>query len=75
MTDRPENERELARASELPGSLRGAPPTSASDGTREKSSIAGRAGIVGAGTLVSRVLGLGRDLVLAAKFARADTDL
>jgi putative peptidoglycan lipid II flippase len=41
----------------------------------ERGAIAGRAGIVGAGTLVSRVLGLGRDLVLAAFFPRAATDL
>lgn len=41
----------------------------------ERRAIAGRAGIVGAGTLVSRVLGLGRDLVLAAFFPRAATDL
>jgi len=41
----------------------------------ERKSIAGRAGLVGAGTLVSRVLGLGRDLVLAAFFPRAATDL
>jgi putative peptidoglycan lipid II flippase len=41
----------------------------------ERAAIAGRAGLVGAGTLVSRVLGLGRDLVLAAMFPRALTDL
>lgn len=44
-------------------------------GEGERRAIAGRAGIVGAGTLVSRVLGLGRDLVLAAFFPRAATDL
>lgn len=44
-------------------------------GSDERRAIAGRAGIVGAGTLVSRVLGLGRDLVLAAFFSRAATDL
>ncbi len=44
-------------------------------GAGERRAIAGRAGIVGAGTLVSRVLGLGRDLVLAAFFPRAATDL
>lgn len=41
----------------------------------ERAAIAGRAGLVGAGTLVSRVLGLARDLVLAAMFPRALTDL
>ncbi len=49
--------------------------TSESDGEGERSAIAGRAGLVGAGTLVSRVLGLGRDLVLAALFPRALTDI
>lgn len=41
---------------------------------RERQRIAGRAGIVALGTLVSRVLGLGRDMVLAAFFSRAATD-
>jgi len=44
-------------------------------GQAERRAIAGRAGLVGAGTLVSRVLGLGRDLTLAAFFPRAATDL
>lgn len=39
-----------------------------------KQSITGRAGIVALGTLLSRILGLGRDLVLAASFSRAATD-
>ncbi len=52
-----------------------AKPEGHSEGGAERASIAGRAGIVGAGTLVSRVLGLGRDLVLAATFPRAATDL
>ena len=34
----------------------------------------GRAGVVAAGTLVSRLLGLGREQVLAAMFTRAETD-
>ena len=47
----------------------------ASDGARsEQSRIAGRAGIVAAGTLLSRVLGLLRDQVIAAMFTRAITD-
>lgn len=49
--------------------------SAATDASVERKSIAGRAGVVGAGTLVSRVLGLGRDLVLAATFPRAATDL
>jgi putative peptidoglycan lipid II flippase len=40
----------------------------------ERRSITGRAGIVAAGTLASRILGLGRDLVLAAMFTRGATD-
>lgn len=44
-------------------------------GKDERRAIAGRAGLVGAGTLLSRVLGLGRDLTLAAFFPRAATDL
>ena len=44
------------------------------DGDRERQKLVGRAGIVGAGTLVSRVLGLGRDMALAAMFRRDETD-
>lgn len=40
----------------------------------ERRAITGRAGIVALGTLVSRALGLGRDLVLAAVFTRGATD-
>jgi putative peptidoglycan lipid II flippase len=40
----------------------------------ERRHIAGRAGIVALGTLASRVLGLGRDMALAAYFSRAATD-
>ncbi len=40
----------------------------------EKRAIAGRASVVAAGTLVSRVLGLVREQVLAATFAAAVTD-
>ena len=43
-------------------------------GQRERRALAGRAGIVGAGTLVSRLLGLVRDTTLAALFTRAQTD-
>lgn len=43
-------------------------------GEQERKKLAGRAGIVGAGTLLSRVLGLGRDMALAAVFSRAETD-
>lgn len=43
-------------------------------GTEERKKLAGRAGIVGAGTLLSRVLGLGRDMALAAVFSRVETD-
>jgi putative peptidoglycan lipid II flippase len=40
----------------------------------ERTKLVGRAGIVGAGTLASRVLGLARDMVLAAVFTREETD-
>ena len=43
-------------------------------GKEERSKLAARAGVVGAGTLASRVLGLGRDMALAAVFGRAETD-
>jgi putative peptidoglycan lipid II flippase len=46
----------------------------ANDGERERQKLVGRAGIVGAGTLFSRVLGLGRDMALAAIFRREETD-
>jgi putative peptidoglycan lipid II flippase len=43
-------------------------------GNDEQSAITGRAGIVALGTLASRVLGLGRDLVLAGLYSRGATD-
>ncbi len=43
-------------------------------GAGERAKLAGRAGIVGLGTLASRVLGLGRDVSLAAVFTRDETD-
>jgi putative peptidoglycan lipid II flippase len=43
-------------------------------GEEERRTLAGRAGIVGAGTLVSRILGLLRETALAAFFTRAETD-
>src|ERR1700678_3654752 len=46
----------------------------AQEARRERGRLLGRAGIVGAGTLASRVLGLGRDMVLAALFDRDATD-
>jgi putative peptidoglycan lipid II flippase len=42
--------------------------------TAEQRAITGRAGIVAAGTLTSRVLGLGREQVLAAMFTRLESD-
>jgi putative peptidoglycan lipid II flippase len=45
-----------------------------SAGDKERKALAGRAGIVGAGTLVSRLLGLVRDQTLAALFSRGETD-
>lgn len=43
-------------------------------GDAERQKITGRAGVVAAGTLASRVLGLGRDITLAAVFSRWATD-
>ncbi len=43
-------------------------------GREERARLVGRAGVVGAGTLASRVLGLVRDMVIAAVFPRAATD-
>lgn len=47
---------------------------SAANAAREHGRIAGRASIVAAGTLTSRLLGLVRDQVLAAVFTRGTTD-
>jgi putative peptidoglycan lipid II flippase len=44
------------------------------EGERERRKLAVRAGIVGLGTLASRILGLGRDMALAAVFGRGETD-
>src|SRR5580704_18825094 len=44
------------------------------EGLQERSGLLARAGVVGAGTLLSRILGLGRDMVLAALFDRDATD-
>jgi putative peptidoglycan lipid II flippase len=44
------------------------------EGRRERGRLVARAGVVGAGTLASRVLGLVRDMVLAAMFDRDATD-
>ncbi len=53
-------------------------PASADDhalaGARERGRLVARAGAVGLGTLASRVLGLLRDMALAALFDRAATD-
>ncbi len=44
------------------------------EGRDERSKLVRRAGVVGAGTLASRLLGLARDMSLAAVFGRAETD-
>lgn len=51
-----------------------APEATARSGSDEQRALTGRAGVVALGTLVSRVLGLGRDLVLAGMFSRPATD-
>ncbi len=43
-------------------------------GAEERGKLARRAGVVGLGTLLSRLLGLGRDVSLAAIFTRDETD-
>lgn len=43
-------------------------------GDEERKRLVGRAGVVGAGTLLSRILGFGRDVVVAALFTRMQTD-
>jgi putative peptidoglycan lipid II flippase len=61
-----------------PGAAADAPPApDAKPPTRgavERGKLARRAGIVGLGTLLSRILGLGRDISLAAIFTRDETD-
>jgi putative peptidoglycan lipid II flippase len=49
-------------------------PTTRASTNAEQRAIVNRAGIVASGTLVSRVLGLGREQVLAAMFTRIETD-
>jgi putative peptidoglycan lipid II flippase len=44
------------------------------EGQVERAKLVGRASVVGAGTLLSRLLGLGRDMALAALFTREETD-
>ncbi len=46
----------------------------AARGAEERARLVGRAGVVGAGTLASRVLGLVRDMVIAAVFPLGATD-
>ena len=46
----------------------------AAEGKSEREKLVGRASVVGAGTLASRVLGFGRDMAIAALFTRAQTD-
>lgn len=46
----------------------------ASESSHERKRVVERAGIVGAGTLASRVLGLARDVTIAALFTRRETD-
>src|SRR4051794_28241698 len=48
--------------------------TSQAEGKAERDRLVGRAGVVGAGTLLSRVLGFGRDMAIAALFTRGQTD-
>jgi putative peptidoglycan lipid II flippase len=57
-----------------PAASRAALAEVAEEAHHERRKMLGRAGVVGAGTLLSRVLGLGRDIALAALFDRDATD-
>lgn len=76
--DEPEGQAEEANPEEPPEEAKPEVPkpeeTAAARGDKERGKLARRAGIVGAGTLASRLLGLGRDMALAAVFTRAETD-
>ena len=50
------------------------PKPSEAAGKAERERLVGRAGIIGAGTLLSRVLGFVRDMAIAALFTRGQTD-
>jgi putative peptidoglycan lipid II flippase len=49
-------------------------PDKPSEAADERALLVSRAGVVGSGTLLSRVLGLGRDMTIAALFDRSQTD-
>ncbi len=57
----------------MPSELEDRKPSEAA-GKAERDRLVGRAGIIGAGTFLSRVLGFGRDMAIAALFTRAQTD-
>ena len=48
--------------------------TTQAEGKAERDRLVGRAGIIGAGTFLSRILGFGRDMAIAALFTRGQTD-
>src|SRR5688500_7860672 len=52
----------------------GAAGSAAEAGRQERARIVGRAGVVAVGTLLSRILGFGRDAAIAALFTRRETD-
>ena len=54
--------------------MNGAASSAKEAAQHERRSLLARAGIVGAGTFLSRLLGLGRDMALAAVFTRGETD-
>lgn len=49
-------------------------PAEQTEGQKERQQIVKRAGVVGLGTLFSRILGFARDAVIAALFNRRETD-
>lgn len=48
--------------------------SASTEGARERARLVGRAGVVGAGTLLSRILGFGRDAAIAALFPLREMD-
>jgi putative peptidoglycan lipid II flippase len=64
---------DLAKADHAKAASDGA-ASRAAEGRAEREKLVGRAGVVGAGTLASRVLGFGRDMAIAALFTRGQTD-
>ncbi|HEY6725369.1 MAG TPA: murein biosynthesis integral membrane protein MurJ [Polyangiaceae bacterium] len=72
--DRPDSPKSDAPTEPSASELSAKAGDAAKAGDEERKKITGRAGVVAAGTLASRILGLGRDIALAAIFSRSATD-